>query len=146
MAETFVSMDNLPCASGPDAADPILVACEDCMYPVSAQGEGYSVNLPPWPVQVHEAGPRFNWIPRYSCRVGGCIGDLPWNDLNSGGACYNEALTYGNPCYCDAACTRFKDCCYDFIWSCKISVGIQDINEYTGEELYGTKELGDMLF
>merc|ERR1740130_1956518 len=87
-------------------------------------------NLPPWPLQL-QVGTKdlfMRWLPVHSCAHFGCITNdwFAFEDTND--KSINVCLTITNstqadmPCFCDDACTRYKDCCYDYSWSCRISV------------------------
>jgi len=39
------------------------------------------------------------------------------------------------PCMCDDACTRYRDCCYDYQWTCRSSVGTNFDSAYQPAEV-----------
>jgi len=113
----YVDIAQLPCTY----EDVSLALCSDpgCLYPVALQIGDATVPVPPWPMQLNPGGDHFQWVPRESCAVQGCT-DLDWS-TNQGQACVTGAQPGGMSCYCDDACTNYKDCCYDYHSVCKTS-------------------------
>lgn len=141
MGEGVVPMSSIPCLYGRIS----VMKCADCLYKISLYGPGSMLgpqwaNLSPWPTQLIPGGRYYRWLPKYSCANFGC-NDLNWMDgFNSKGEVKVWFLNPDSsaPCYCDDACTRYKDCCYDYQWTCRVGRAIK----FTG--LYKFPELGDM--
>lgn len=97
--------------------------CADCDYPFQA-GQGNSwLNLSPWPQKLEKEGDEYKWIPYHSCYKQGCV-RYRWktNFVTTKTEVLCQEGTV-KPCSCDDACTRYKDCCYDYQWACGSSIG-----------------------
>jgi hypothetical protein len=59
-------------------------------------------------------------IPANSCHVFGCRSDNEWSVASDGSSSclLNFALSQGEACFCDDACTQFRDCCEDYQATC----------------------------
>ncbi len=78
------------------------------------------------------------WVPSQSCAVIGCS-KLTWYDVpnadQTNGVCFMGSLAPGVACYCDDACTRYKDCCYDYQYTCKVGNLIAGYPAYGGPQI-----------
>jgi V8-like Glu-specific endopeptidase len=103
-------------------------ACNNEFSDAVVEVNGVTLSLQPgFPVDVSFSGKSsgtdsatLNWIPMNSCRALGCT-TLAWsNQLENGYIGFNNPDPVARVCYCDDACTLFKDCCIDYQYVCNV--------------------------
>jgi hypothetical protein len=125
--------------------DYIFETCDTCEYPVTIQKGSDWMNPGTFFQQLYPDSEFFRWLPLESCAQTGCT-ILGWETkfLPAAHECFSGALS-DSPCYCDDACTKFKDCCYDYQATCKAGSGIVNTFSYPTSTFKGELEEMDKL-
>jgi hypothetical protein len=91
--------------------------------PLLTTTEGTTLSLGVYDQMVTTAGSAVSLVkkvPANSCHVYGCRDGNEWATAADGSSSclLNFALSQGEACFCDDACTQFRDCCEDYQATC----------------------------